>query len=289
MACTRDLFVTWPFHFRSDLARRKIIASLLATNAVALMGQPHQVQRLPFVGSQVPVSRYVITHVYPHDPHAFTQGLEYRDGALFEGTGRNGESTLRKVEIATGRVLQQASIPADYFGEGITTWGQTILQLTWKDEIGFVYDRTTLKQLRTFRYNGEGWGLTHNATHVIMSDGSASLRFLDPRTLTETHRVLITDAGIPVRDLNELEWVNGEIYANVWQTDFVARISPSSGRVLGWIDLSGLLSPAEERGTDVLNGIAYDPARNRLFVTGKLWPKLFEVQVASGSEPKSAR
>jgi glutamine cyclotransferase len=194
------------------------------------------------------------------------------------------------VEIATGRVLQQASLSAEYFGEGITTWGPTILQLTWQSEIGFVYDRTTLKQLRTFRYTGEGWGLTHNATHVIMSDGSASLRFLDPRTLTETHRLLVTDAGIPVRDLNELEWVNGEIYANVWQTSFVARISPTSGLVLGWIDLSGLLSPAEERsGVDVLNGIAYDPARGRLFVTGKLWPKLFEIQVVAGSAPKRTR
>ena len=260
---------------------------LFATHAVALIGQPHQVQRLPFVGSRAPVSRYVIEHVYPHDPRAFTQGLEYLDGALFEGTGLNGESTVRKVEIATGRVLQRASIPADYFGEGITTWGQTILQLTWQSEMGFVYDRATLKQLRTFRYNGEGWGLTHNATHVIMSDGSASLRFLDPRTLTETHRLLVTDAGIPVRDLNELEWVNGEIYANVWQTEFVARISPTSGRVLGWIDLSGLLSPAEKRnGADVLNGIAYDAARGRLFVTGKLWPKLFEIKVIAGPAPK---
>jgi glutaminyl-peptide cyclotransferase len=263
---------------------------LLATNAVALMGQPHQVQRLPFVGSRAPVSRYVIAHVYPHDPHAFTQGLEYQDGALFEGTGLNGESTVRRVEIATGRVLQRTSIPADYFGEGITTWGQTILQLTWQSEMGFIYDRATLKQLRTFRYNGEGWGLTHNATHVIMSDGSASLRFLDPRTLTETHRLLVTDAGIPVRDLNELEWVNGEIYANVWQADFVARISPTSGRVLGWIDLSGLLSPAEKRnGADVLNGIAYDAARNRLFVTGKLWPKLFEIKISALPAPKPGR
>jgi glutamine cyclotransferase len=269
----------------SDRVSRLIVmALLLATHTVALIGQSHQAQRLPFVGSRVPVSRYVITHVYPHDPRAFTQGLEYRDGALFEGTGLNGRSTLRKVEIATGRVLQQAPIPADYFGEGITTWGQTILQLTWQSEVGFVYDRTTLRQLRTFRYTGEGWGLTHNTTHVIMSDGSASLRFLDPRTLTETHRLLVTDAGIPVRDLNELEWVSGEIYANVWQTDFVARISPTSGRVLGWIDLSGLLSRAEERGSvDVLNGIAYDAARGRLFVTGKLWPKLFEIQVVPRS------
>ena len=272
--------------------RRLILPALViaAVESVVIGGQSHQVQRLPPVGSRVAVSRYVVKHAYPHDPRAFTQGIEYRDGVMFEGTGLHGESTLRKVEIATGRVLQSTSVPVEYFGEGITTWGSTILQLTWQSGVGFVYDRATFKQLRTFRYTGEGWGLTHNATQLIMSDGSASLRFLDPRTLTESHRLLVTDAGITVRDLNELEWVNGEIYANVWQTNFVARISPASGKVLGWIDLSGLLSPAEERsGADVLNGIAYDAAGKRLFVTGKLWPKLFEIQIVAGSptRPKS--
>ena len=261
---------------------------LLAASRLMLFAQPHQVQRLPPVGSRVPVSRYVIKHVYPHDLNAFTQGLEYRDGVLFEGTGRNGESTVRKVEIQTGRVLQRTPLSAEYFGEGITTWGQTIVQLTWQTQIGFIYDRTTFKQIRTFKYAGEGWGLTHNTTSLIMSDGSASLRFLDPRTLTETHRLLVTDAGIPVRDLNELEWVNGEIYANVWQTNFVARISPTSGRVLGWIDLSRLLTAAEQRsGADVLNGIAYDSGQRRLFVTGKLWPKLFEIEIVPGGRAKS--
>ena len=256
------------------------IFGLAVASFARLAAQPHQVQRLPPVGSRVPVSGYTIKHVYPHDSRAFTQGIEYRDGVLFEGTGLNGQSTLRKVELATGKVLQQVPVPPDYFGEGITTWGQTIVQLTWQSQVGFVYDRNTFKQLRTFKYTGEGWGLTHNATELIMSDGSASLRFLDPKTLTETHRVLVTDAGIVVRDLNELEWVNGEIYANIWQTNFVARISPSTGRVLGWIDLSGLLSQEEQRGgADVLNGIAYDAAGRRLFVTGKLWPKLFEIQV----------
>jgi glutamine cyclotransferase len=255
-----------------------------------MSAQPHQAQRLPPAGSRAPVSHYRVSHVYPHDPHAFTQGLEYQNGALFEGTGLNGESTLRKVEIATGRVLQSASIPVDYFGEGITTWGQTILQLTWQNQVGFVYDRATFKRLRTFKITGEGWGLTHNATQLIMSDGSASLRFLDPARLTETHRVLVTDAGIIIRDLNELEWVDGEIYANVWQTDFIARISPSSGHVLGWIDLTGLLTPAEQRGgADVLNGIAYDAARKRLFVTGKRWPKLFEIEITGGRAPGAAR
>jgi glutaminyl-peptide cyclotransferase len=245
-----------------------------------LLAQSHQVQRLPPVGSRAPVAGYTVRHVYAHDSRAFTQGIEYRGGALYEGTGLNGQSTLRRVELTTGKVVQQVALSPEYFGEGITTWGETILQLTWQSQVGFVYDRSTFKQLRTFRYTGEGWGLTHNTTQLIMSDGSASLRFLDPKTFTETRRLLVTDAGIIVRDLNELEWVDDEIYANVWQTNFIARISPTSGRVLGWIDLSGLLSPEEQRaGADVLNGIAYDAAGKRLFVTGKLWPKVFEIGI----------
>jgi glutamine cyclotransferase len=249
-----------------------------AACVASLAAQQHQVQRLPPVGSRTPVATYTVRHVYPHDPRAFTQGLEYHDGVLYEGTGLNGESSLRKVDLATGKVLQQIAVPPEYFGEGITLWGQTILQLTWQSQIGFVYDRATFKLLRTFRYTGEGWGLTHNGTELIMSDGSASLRFLDPKTMTEKRRLLVTDAGIVIRDLNELEWVNGEIYANIWQTNFIARISPASGHVTGWIDLTGLLSPEDRRGgAEVLNGIAFDAAGRRLFVTGKLWPKLFEI------------
>jgi glutamine cyclotransferase len=247
-----------------------------------LRGQSHQVQRLPPVGSRVPVSGYTVKHVYPHDPKAFTQGIEFRDGVLYEGTGLNGQSSIRRVELTTGKVLQQAPLAADYFGEGITTWGETLVQLTWMSQKGFVYDLKTFKPLRTFPYTGEGWGLTHNATSLIMSDGSASIRFLDPKTMAETHRILVSDAGIIIRDLNELEWVNGEIYANVWQTNFVARISPASGKVLGWVNLTGLLSNEEAHGgADVLNGIAFDPAGRRLFVTGKLWPKLFEIQLTA--------
>lgn len=258
--------------------RQGLTVIVLVGTIASLAAQSHQVQRLPPVGSRVPVSTYSIKHVYPHDPRAFTQGIEYRDGFLYEGTGLNGESTLRKVELTTGKVLQKAAVPSQYFGEGITTWGETILQLTWQSQVGFVYDRATFKQLRTFPYTGEGWGLTHNTTELIMSDGSASLRFIDPKALTEKRRLLVTDAGIIIRDLNELEWVNGEIYANIWQTNFIARISPSNGHVTGWIDLTGLLSPDEQRGgADVLNGIAYDAAGKRLFVTGKLWPKLFEI------------
>jgi glutamine cyclotransferase len=259
-------------------SQRWLVASVLTACAVTLGAQSHQVQRLPPVGSRVPVSGYTVTKVYPHDAKAFTQGLEFRDGVFYEGTGLNGQSSIRKVELATGKVLQQAPLAADYFGEGITTWGPTIVQLTWTTQKGFIYDRATFKQLRTFQYTGEGWGLTHNTTSLIMSDGSASIRFLDPKTMAETHRILVSDAGIIIRDLNELEWVNGEIYANVWQTNFIARISPASGKVLGWINLTGLLSPEEARsGADVLNGIAYDAAGRRLFVTGKLWPKVFEI------------
>ena len=260
--------------------RGTLIVLAIATAALGtLAAQPHQVQPLPPVGSRVPVSGYTVVRSYPHDARAFTQGIEFHDGVLYEGTGLNGQSSLRRVELATGKVLQQVAVSPEYFGEGITTWGQTILQLTWQSQIGFVYDRATFKQLRTFRYTGEGWGLTHNATELIMSDGSASLRFLDPNTMTEKRRLLVTDAGIVIRDLNELEWVNGEIYANVWQTNFIARISPANGHVLGWIDLTGLLSPQERNAADVLNGISYDTASRRLFVTGKLWPKLFEIRI----------
>ena len=248
-------------------------------------GQNRPIPPLPPVGSQVPVWTYRVRHVYPHDRRAFTQGLEYaRDlpgDVLYEGTGLAGSSTLRKVDLTTGRVLQQIPIAPEYFGEGITVWRSSVLQLTWQSHVGFVYDRTSFERQRIFRYEGEGWGLTHDAAAVIMSDGSSSLRFIDPVKLTEIRRVLVTDAGVPIRDLNELEYVHGEIYANVWQTDFIARISPATGRVLGWINLKGLLPPADRAGSDadVLNGIAYDSAHRRLFVTGKLWPKLFEISV----------
>jgi len=256
------------------------IVSLAASSFAPLVAQSHQVQRLPPIGSRTAISGYTVMHVYPHDARAFTQGIEYRDGVVYEGTGLNGQSTLRKVELATGKVVQQTAVPPEHFGEGITTWGQTVVQLTWQSQLGFVYDRSTFRQLRTFKYTGEGWGLTHNATELIMSDGSASLRFLDPKTFIEKRRLLVTDAGIVIRDLNELEWVNGEIYANVWQTNFIARISPASGHVVGWIDLTGLLTAEEQRGgADVLNGIAYDAAGRRLFVTGKLWPKVFEIRI----------
>lgn len=225
---------------------------------------------------------YAIVHVYPHDASAFTQGLIFLDGNLYEGTGLNGRSSLRMVDLSTGRVLQKYDLPAQYFGEGLTNWGSNLYELTWTSHKCFVYDRFSFRLIKSFDYEGEGWGLTHDAQYLIMSDGSSSLRFLDPATFREKRRLTVTDHGRPVQDLNELEYVRGEIYANVWHSDRIARISPISGKVLGWIDLTGILSQVERRDDDaVLNGIAYDAKTNRLFVTGKLWPKLFEIRIAS--------
>jgi glutaminyl-peptide cyclotransferase len=227
----------------------------------------------------VPVYGYAVVRTYPHDSDAFTQGLQYLDGVLYEGTGLRGRSSIRRVDLESGKVLQQRDIPAPYFGEGITIWRQDLFQLTWQSGVAFIYDRKTFAPRRSFQYVGEGWGLTHDGTSLVMSDGSDALRFLDPATFAERRRVKVTAAGRPVPHLNELEFVKGEILANIWQTDSVARIDPKSGRVTGWIDLTGLLTTRERRATDVLNGIAYDAAGDRLFVTGKLWPKLFEIRV----------
>lgn len=223
---------------------------------------------------------YQVVHTYPHDPQAFTQGLVFLDGVLYEGTGLNGRSSLRKVRLETGEVLQKLDIPQVYFGEGITNWGSQLVQLTWQSGVGFVYDRNTFQQLRSFRYDTEGWGLTQDGTNLIESDGSATLRFWNPSTFAEVRRITVHDAEHPIAQLNELEYIRGEIYANVWQTDTIVRISPSTGAVTGWLDLAGLLTPSERAaGVDVLNGIAYDAAGDRLFVTGKLWPKLFEIKL----------
>jgi len=228
---------------------------------------------------RAPRSSYTVVRSYPHDRTAFTQGLEYVDGFFYEGTGLNGQSSIRKVKVETGEVVQRQNVPAEHFGEGITIWKSNLIELTWRSQVGIVYDLATFKQTRTFPYVGEGWGLTHDDTSLIMSDGSAALRFLDPVTFAEKHRVMVTDGGLPVPHLNELEFVGGEIYANIWQTNLIARIDPGSGIVIGWVDLTGLLPLADAQGVDVMNGIAYDAAHDRLFVTGKLWPKIFEVKI----------
>jgi len=225
-----------------------------------------------------PVFGYKVIRSYPHDRAAFTQGLVYLDGVFYEGTGQLGQSSIRKVRVETGEVLQIRSIDKQYFGEGIVIWDGSLIQLTWQHGLGFVYDRNTFEPKSTFTYPGEGWGLTHDGTRIIMSDGTPTLRFLDPKTLKQIGKLAVHDGGTPVDDLNELEYVKGEILANVWQSHRIARISPKTGEVTGWIDLRGLLSPREASGVDVLNGIAYDAKGDRLFVTGKWWPRVFEIQ-----------
>ena len=227
----------------------------------------------------VPLYGYQIVRVYPHDANAFTQGLQYADGVLYEGTGLNGRSSIRKVKLETGEVLQKRDVPAQYFGEGITIWKSDLIELTWQSGVAFVYDKNTFQERRTLTYPGEGWGLTHDGTHLIMSDGSDRLRILDPVTFAEQRRVRVMAGDVPLRDLNELEYVKGEVFANVWTTDYIARIAPATGRVVGYIDLNGLLTAKERPSDGVLNGIAYDEQRDRLFVTGKLWPKLFEIKL----------
>jgi glutamine cyclotransferase len=224
---------------------------------------------------------YRIVNTYPHDPAAFTQGLDIADGTLYEGTGLNGQSSLRRVEIETGEVLQQISLDEAYFGEGIVVVGDVIYQLTWRSQFAFVYDRETFQELDRHTYPTEGWGITHDGERLIMSDGSSTLVFRDPDTFAELRRVEVRDGDEPVIRLNELEWVNGEVWANVWQTDLIARIDPATGTVIGWIDLTGLLQPADQgdHNVDVLNGIAVDEATGRIYVTGKLWPVLYEIEL----------
>ena len=223
---------------------------------------------------------YQVVHVYPHDEQAFTQGLIYLDGHLYESTGLQGHSSLRTEDLDTGRLLQFVDVSNKYFAEGLTNWGSTLIQLTWQSHVALVYDRATFHLLRTLPYPGEGWGLTQDGTHLILSDGSPTLRFLDPETFHQVRSITVKDRGVPVKELNELEFVHGEIYANVWHSDRIARIAPATGKVLGWIDLEGLLPASEHSSAEaVLNGIAWDSAHDRLFVTGKLWPKIFEIKV----------
>jgi glutamine cyclotransferase len=229
----------------------------------------------------IPVYGYVVKKTYPHDPQAFTQGLLFKDGFLYESTGLNGRSSVRKVQLETGKVLMSKDIASEYFGEGLTEVGNELVNITWTSQQGFVYDIANFKLKKTFTYPGEGWGLASDGKQIYMSDGSAAIRVLDPKTLIELRRIQVTADGKPITQLNELEWVEGELYANIWQTDVIARIDPASGRVVGWIDLGGLLQfgGKDVKAVDVLNGIAYDSKRHRLFVTGKLWPKLFEIEL----------
>ncbi len=235
--------------------------------------------------NSIPVYTYNVVNTYPHDRNAFTEGLAFQNGVLYEGTGRYGNSTLRKVELESGQILQILALPAQFFGEGITIYRDKVYQLTWQSHVCFVYDKESFEVLQQFSYPTKGWGLTHNGENLIMSDGTSSLRFLAPETFEEIGQIEVRDEDSPVTELNELEYVRGEIYANVWNTDRIARINPRTGQVVGWIELKELLSPEDvSQPVDVLNGIAYDAENGRLFVTGKLWPKLFEIKLTSQSE-----
>lgn len=232
------------------------------------------------VEKRAPVFGVKIVNVFPHDRRAYTQGLVFHQGFLYEGTGIKGESSLRQVELETGRIIKMHRLPDHLFGEGITVWKDRLIQLTWQNRLGLVYKRDSFRLLKTFSYLTEGWGLTHNGRELIMSDGSDTLRFLDPSDYKEVRRIKVHDQGRSIVNLNELEYIQEEIWANVFQTDWIVRIDPETGRVTGWIDLSGLLSREDQiPAVDVLNGIAYDAQTNRIFVTGKYWPKCFEIKI----------
>jgi glutaminyl-peptide cyclotransferase len=233
----------------------------------------------------VPIYNFEIVHTYPHDTAAFTEGLFYLNGFLYESTGLEGRSSIRKVRLETGEVVQRLDVPAQYFGEGIVNWRGHLISLTWKSHVGFIYDLASFKFQRQFQYEGEGWALTRNDRQIVMSDGNTELRFLNPDTLKETGRIQVTLEGKPVRNVNELEWIKGEIFANVWQSNWILRIDPKNGQVVGLINLAGLLKDPDivPGRTDVLNGIAYDARGDRLFVTGKNWPKIFEIRLRPAS------
>ena len=223
---------------------------------------------------------YEVVHVFPHDPNAFTQGLVFHEGNLLESTGRDGRSSLRRVELDTGKVLQRVDVPLPYFAEGITLLNGKLYQLTWQHHVGFIYDALTFEKTGEFNYSGEGWGLANDGQSLILSDGTNRIRFLDPETFQVTRTIAVLDGRTAVEEINELEYIQGEIYANIWHADQIARLDPKTGRVVGWINLAGLLSRGEVQDEEaVLNGIAYDQASGRLFVTGKLWPKVFEIRL----------
>jgi glutamine cyclotransferase len=252
-----------------------LVATLLLT-AAACGDDPSPAQS----DDPPPVYTYEVVAVHPHDSSAFTQGLAWHEGSLYEGTGLHGQSTLREVALETGDVLRSRALPFEHFGEGVAVRGDEVVQLTWRSGVGFVYDVDTFEQERTFAYATEGWGITHDGTRFVMSDGTATLTFRDDPALEVVGTVEVSDDQGPVERLNELEWVDGEVWANVWMTDRIARIDPDDGRVTGWIDLTGLLPESERTGSeDVLNGIAYDAAAGRIFVTGKRWPRLYEIEV----------
>jgi glutamine cyclotransferase len=268
---------------RIGFSRQRIATTFL----LAALGQLLFAQSAPKIhAARPPEYTYKVVRSFPHDPNAFTQGLVYHDGFLYEGTGLKGQSSLRKVRLETGEVIQQIDLAPEFFGEGIALVRNEVVQLTWQSQTGFVYNLSDFHLLRRFSYPGEGWGLTTNGKNsgkdneLFMSDGTSEIRVLDGDKLAEKRRFTVRDGDTPIDQLNELEFIDGEIFANIWQTNRIARISPRNGAVVGWIDLTGLLSPVYRlQPGAVLNGIAYDPDRKRLFVTGKLWPNIFEIKL----------
>jgi glutaminyl-peptide cyclotransferase len=264
---------------RRLIAARVVVLLLLTACSPFLWAQDiHQV-----LAKTPPEYTFTVVQAFPHDTSAFTQGLAYHDGFLCEGTGRKGQSSLRKVRLETGAVVRQTNLGSEFFGEGITLVKDRVLQLTWTSHVGFVYDLNDFHLLRRFSYSGEGWGFASNGREVFLSDGSSQIRVLDAETLEQKRRLKVHDGATPIDQLNELEFVEGQIFANIWHSNRIARISPLTGEVVGWIDLTGILSPIFHVEPEaVLNGIAYDPLQKRLFVTGKLWPRVFEIRL----EPK---
>lgn len=266
------------------IIRQQVFLAMIVLITVALLLPGCLIQSHRESGSipaeMTPLMTYEVINEFPHDPAAFTQGLLYHTGYLYESTGLYGESTLRQVTLETGEVLQRVDLPPDTFGEGLTLWTDRLVQLTWREGTGFIYALADFSSLGQFTYPTEGWGLTQDGENLIMSDGSYRLYFLDPDSFQIIAEVEVFDQGQTVEHLNELEYINGEVYANIWLTDDIVRIDPASGEVLGWINLEGILAEnLITRDTDVLNGIAYDPDENRLFVTGKKWPLLFEIRL----------
>lgn len=266
-----------------------MLLALLALLAVLLYAAPISAEKAgtdSINTSTIPVFGYRIINTYPHDPSAFTQGLVFDDGVFYEGTGLNGQSTLRRVDLKTGQVLQQTNLSNEFFGEGIAIWEDRLIQLTWQSDLGFVYGKENLTRIGNFSYQTEGWGITSDGKRLIMSDGTDTLSFLDPVTFSKVGELKVTARGMPVKGLNELEYINGEIYANMWPSNSIIIIAPDTGLVVGSINLKGILKESDIEGqkVDVLNGIAYDASEDRLFVTGKWWPKLFEIELVAGDE-----
>ena len=282
MACHR--FGLIPFFLQCKKITKQVTPVLLListlTGLACQTGTVANLSNERAAGKQSTPISYEVVHVWPHDPDAFTQGLIFHDGNLLESTGEVGRSSLRRVELETGKLLQKVDVPEPYFAEGITLLKGKIYQLTWQHEQGFIYDAWTFEKVGTFKYQGEGWGLTNDGQSLILSDGTNRIRFLDPDNFQVRKTIAVIANGSPVNEINELEYVQGEIYANIWHADRIVRIEPQTGQIVGWIDLTGILSRNEIHDEEaVLNGIAYDETGGRLFVTGKLWPKLFEIRL----------